>query len=405
MNDTSHCPSCGRSLIAGFCVPCDGRRWSRFLYEEFLHREVVVLAVLVGVTVLAFLVTRNVAASNDDLRRQQAAMWFETAQDALQSGRLEPAVVTLRRAVSRDPENREYRLALAGALAASRLDDEAKRVLLILREAEPEDPETNLQFARIEARGPDADAARRYYESALAGLWRPERAEERRQVRLELIDFLLARGERDRALSELLAVDANLPADAAVQVQVGGLFLSAGDPRQALDRFVGALEADPDSEAAFAGAGESAFELGDYAGARRYLDAAPPDDGRLAELREVTELVLTGDPLEPRLSANERSRRLLAAFEQAMQTLEGCLADPSVAVDARVGLDALHAEALEFGVAVAAQRRGDLRTLIDDGVDLVYRVEQSIEGSCETPTMPLDRALLLIGRRHGFEQP
>ena len=360
------------------------------------------LAVLVGVTVVAFLVTRSVAANNDDLRRQQAALWFEAAQDALQSGRAEPAVVSLRRAVSRDPENRDYRLALANALAASRLNDEAKRVLLILREAEPEDAEANLQFARLEARGADADAARRYYESALAGLWRPESAEERREVRLELIDFLLARGERDRALSELLVVDANLPPDVTVQAQVGRLFLSAGAPRQALDRFVGALDTDSDDGPALAGAGEAAFALGDYAGARRYLDAAPPDDERVAELREVARLVLVSDPLEPRLAANERRRRLLVALEQATESLEVCLVGSMV--DSRADLESIRTEALDFDAALAAERRGDVRDFIDDGVDLIYRIERAIEPRCRRLTTPLDRALLLIGRRRGFEE-
>ncbi len=403
MTDSPHCSECGRSLTAGRCLRCDGRRLLGVVYGEFVQREIFVLVVLVGVTIAAFVVTRNVAVGNDELRRQQAVLWFEAGQEALQSGSVEPAVMTLRRAVLRDPENREYRLALASALATSGLDDEAKRVLLILREAEPEDPETNVQFARIEARGADADSARRYYESAIAGLWRPEDAEERRTVRLELIDFLVARQERERALSQLLALDANLPADKDVQVQVGRLFLSAGDPRQALDRFVSALDVDPEDGPALAGAGESAFELADYVEARRYLSAAPEDDEGAAALREVTELVLASDPLEPRLSVRARSERLLLAFERASASLAICLADPSVA--GRDSLEMLQVEAVDFDAAVAEQRPGDLRDLIDEGVDLVYRIERSIELRCRTPITPLDRALLLIGRRHGFEQP
>jgi tetratricopeptide (TPR) repeat protein len=402
VTDLPHCTECGRSLTAGRCLRCDGRRWLRVVYGQFVQREIFVLTVLVGVTIAAFFVTRNVAASNDELRRQQAALWFEAGQEALQSGQVEPAVVTLRRAVSRDPENRDYRLALASALATSRLDDEAKRVLLILREAEPEDPETNVQFARIEARGEDADSARRYYESAIAGLWQPEDADERRAVRLELVDFLVAREERERALSQLLVLDANLPADQDVQVRVGRLFLSAGDPRQALDRFVSALDTDPDDGAALAGAGESAFELADYVAASRYLNAAPEDDRIVAELREISELVLASDPLEPRLRVSERSRRLLVMIEQATASLGICLADPSVA--GRDSLEALQVETANFDAAVAEERRGDLRDLIDEGVDLVYRIERSIELRCSTPIMPLDRALLLIGRRHGFEE-
>jgi len=389
--------------MAGRCLRCDGRRLLRVVYGEFVQREIFVLTVLVGVTIVTFLVTRQVAVSNDELRRQQAALWFEAGQEALASGSVEPAVMTLRRAVLRDPENREYRLALASALATSRLDDEAKRVLLILRESEPEDSETNVQFARIEARGSDADTARRYYESAIAGLWRTEDAEERRTVRLELIDFLVLRQERERALSQLLALDANLPVDRDVQVRVGRLFLSAGDPRQALDRFVSVLDIDPENGSALVGAGESAFELGDYLAAGRYLSEAPEDDTGVAALREVSELVLKSDPLEPRLSVSERSRRLLLMFEQATSSLGICLIDPLVG--GRDTLEALQIETVDFDAAVAEQRRGDLRDLVDEGVDLIYRIERSIELRCSTPITALDRALLLIGRRHGFEQP
>jgi hypothetical protein len=112
---------------------------------------------LVGVTVASFFGTRAVAQSNEALHRRQAAAGFDAAQRASPGGNTETAVAGLRRAVLKDPENRRYRLALAQALAASHLD-EATRVLLALRDTQPEDPDTNLQLARLEARGSDADA-------------------------------------------------------------------------------------------------------------------------------------------------------------------------------------------------------------------------------------------------------
>lgn len=175
VEDASRCLVCGSLLIAGRCLSCDTRRWSRFV-----HRELILLTILVSVTIAAFFGTRAVAHSNDALRRRQAAAWFDAAQHASHGGNVETAVAALRRAVTKDPENRRYRLTLADALAASRLDDEARRALLALREAQPEDPETNLRLARLEARGADANATRRYYQNALAGLWRPEQVEERR---------------------------------------------------------------------------------------------------------------------------------------------------------------------------------------------------------------------------------
>jgi len=47
-----------------------------------VHREIIILAALVFVTVVAFIGTRAVAISNEILRREQAAAWFDAAQSA-----------------------------------------------------------------------------------------------------------------------------------------------------------------------------------------------------------------------------------------------------------------------------------------------------------------------------------
>jgi tetratricopeptide (TPR) repeat protein len=383
-------------LVVGRCLSCDTRLLSRLV-----HRELFLLIILAGVTVAAFFATRAVAHGNEALRRRQGAAWFDQALRASRNGNAETAIAGLRRAVSKDSQNRQYRLALADSLSANRLDEEAKRVLLALRDSRPEDPDANLQLARLEARGPDADAARRYYQNSLAGLWRSEQADERRRVRIELIEFLLARGERERALAELLVLTANLPQDAAVQTRAGRMFLAAGDPRLALDRFTIAVRLDSERTAALAGAGEAAFELGDYSRALRYLNAAPGEGARVAELREVASLVLNGDPLAPRLGANERRSRLLVFFQHAVRRLETCLSDPSVRTS--TSLEQLRTEARDFQSALGQSRR-PARDLVDDGVDLVYRLERTVEQSCGAPPAPHDRALLLIGRRHGFEE-
>ncbi len=195
-------------------------------------------------------------------------------------------------------------------------------------------------------------------------------------------------------------MEANLPDDVAVQVQVGRLYLDAGDPRRALAHFSSALDVEPQNGAALAGAGESAFELADYASASRYLAAAPEDDERVADLRELADLVLSADPLAARIGSNERRRRLVAAFGQAQGSLEACLHDPSV--PSRPALESLQAEAEAMGGTLAARPRRDPPDLIDDGMDLVYRIEQAIDQNCQTPRRPLDRALLLIGSRRGF---
>lgn len=358
------------------------------------------LAALVGITVVAFFATRAVAHSNESLRRRQAAAWFSAAERASRAGHADTAVDAFRRAVSKDSGNRRYRLALAEALVASRLDAEATRVLLALREAQPEDPQANLQLARLEARGLNTDAARRYYQTAVAGLWRPEEAADRQRVRFELIEFLLAHEEHARALSELLLAAANLGPDAQLETRVGRMFLAAGDPRLALNHLVKALRLDPDDGDALAAAGEAAFEIGDYSRALRYLTAArqSPD---VAELGEVARLVTAVDPLAPRLRASERRRRLGVALQHALPRLETCLTDPSLKTNA--ALEALRKEGRAFQSAFDQPRR-EPRDLMEDGVDLVYRVTRAVEQYCRVPLAPLDRALLLIASRHGLRE-
>jgi tetratricopeptide (TPR) repeat protein len=362
----------------------------------------VLLMVLGGVTIAAFFGTRAIADGNEALRRRQAAAWYAAAQRASPGADAGSAVAALRRAVLMDRENRLYRLALADALAARRVDDEARRVLLALRDTQPEDPQTNLRLARLEARGGDSDPARRYYQNALSSLWRPEQAEERRRVRAELIEFLLAHEERARALSELLLLAANLPEDAAVQAHVGRMFLAAGNARLALDHFVRAVSLDSTNAEALAGAGEAAFELGDYGRALGYLKGIPEGNARATELREVTELVLTDDPLGPRLSVTERRRRLLLALQQAFRRLDSCLSAPLL--DTKESLETLRKEIRDFEAALKGRRRQETGDLVEDGVVLVYRAERAAEQRCTAAPAPFDRALVLIGRRHGLEE-
>ncbi len=191
----------------------------------------------------------------------------------------------------------------------------------------------------------------------------------------------------------------NLPDEPAPQIEVGQLFLEAGDASRALDRFSRALTADADNPQALAGAGEAAFALGEYARARDLLHRAPADRGRVAELSAVVDLVLSNDPLTPRLASAERRRRLTADFEQAKRRLDGCLAGP---IPDPAPLRALQAEADQFAAAIedgALRRSSDA---IDSGFDLAYRIERATAAGCG-PTDPLDRAVLLIGRRHGLE--
>jgi hypothetical protein len=400
MADTSSCPRCDGPLIDSRCPRCD-----REIEARFVHREVIGLILLCVVVVVGFVLTRAAAAANRRLRLRDAAVWYEAGQHDLAAGRIEASIKALRRASAIDRDERRYRLALAAALGADRQDDAARQVLLGIRTSTPEDPSVNVQLARLEARHDDLTGAVRYYQSAVYGLWDVDQADARRHVRIELIRYLLTHEQRGRALSELLVLSGNVPDDAASQTEAGQLFLQAGEPRRGLDHFRRALRADATNRAALAGAGEAAFELRDYASAQRYLHALPEPSERLAETRTITDLVLTRDPLRPRLPLRERQKILALNVASALQALDTCIAgkgEGAQALHDRIAPLRAEVETLEPQMTVARLRQSP--EVIDAAVSLICRLEQRRRDACG-PGTPLDRALLLVGERHEGDQP
>ena len=186
-----------------------------------IHREIFQLTVLILVAIGAFLLTRAVAASNREMSLRDAAEWYRQGQQAIEAGRVDDAIDSLRRATVRNRSDTRYVLALARALALKGDDDAARSVLLTLRESTPEDPDINLQLARLAAARQDVTDALRFYHNALYAPWPADQADARRRVRLELIRFLLTHDQASRALSELLALSTDLPDDVPLRLEGG----------------------------------------------------------------------------------------------------------------------------------------------------------------------------------------
>jgi tetratricopeptide (TPR) repeat protein len=393
MEQSGLCGSCGDRLTDGRCKSC-----ARRIESRFIHREILALVVLFAVVAVGFVLTKAAADANRALRLRDAAAWYGVGERALSAGHADDAVVALRRATGIDRNHRGYRFALATALTADKRDDTAREILLGIREDSPEDAEINLRLARLAARSDDLSGAVRYYQNALYGVWGGDQTAPRRQVRVELIQYLLEHNERARALAELLVFSANLPDDAALQAEAGRLYLRAGEPRRSLEHFTRALRRVPTSEAATAGAAEAAFQAGDYAAAQRYLRAAPASD-RVTELREVVEYVLARDPLRPGLPFVERQARLAFALGQATSRLDACLTLPNDLARNRKVLESLGTEARAFASALSSKTVPRSQDAIENGVNLVYRIEQQTATGCP-PASALDRALLRIGERY-----
>lgn len=361
-----------------------------------VHREVFQLAALIVVAIGAFLLTRVVAANNRDVSLRDAAEWYRRGEQAIQGGRVDDAIDALRRATVRDRNDRRYVLALSQALALKRDDDAARSVLLTLRESAPEDPDINLQLARLAAARQDVTEALRFYHNALYAPWPAEQADARRQVRFELIRFLLTHDQAGRALSELLALSTDLPDDVPLRLEVAHLFAQAGDNGHALEQFQRALHLAPESGEALAGAGQAAFRLGDYAVARGYLRRAPADADQVTKTREIVDLLLSNDPLANRLGSAERRRRLVADFSYAQQRLNTCLEQHGGQTSNDVLALQNETQSFEDQLKPSAVLEQDT---IETGVDLIDRMEQVVTRSCG-PATARDEALLLIGRQH-----
>jgi tetratricopeptide (TPR) repeat protein len=395
MNGVSGCQHCGGPLEDGRCPACNGRTLS-----WFIHREIVALAVLSVAAVLAFFGTRAVAQLDTRIRAQDAATWDRVGHARLAAGDPEGAADAFGHASAMARDNGDYRLALATALSAAERHEAARQVLLGVRSLAPENPEANLRLARLEAGRGDETAAVRYYQNALYGVWREDDAEARGRVRIEFIEYLIDRGQQGRALAELLALERNLVDEPDAHVEAAGLFRRAGDARRALAHYEQALKLDPDSIDASVGAGEAAFSVGDYARAQRHLRAAPDGTPAVAELRAVTALVLSRDPLAPRLAFAERRRRLLLNLADSVEHVAACAAEG----EGRARLDALEREARALEASLARRTAAPALETIEAGVDLVYRIQRETAERCGAEG-PSQRALLIIGERYQGDPP
>jgi tetratricopeptide (TPR) repeat protein len=366
---------------------------------RIIRHEIVRLLILCGIAVLAFLFTRSVAARNRASQAQAATFWYQEGQAALRAGQGESALESFRRAAANEHNNRVYQFALAEALEASRQDEEARELLMRLREATPEDPSINLHLARLLARKNDVATATRYYHNAIYGVWAEETSESERQaIRLELARFLLAHSNRGLALSELLAFSRALPENPAAYSEVGNLFLEAGDSARALAHFQHALKLAPQRSDALLGAGKAAFQMGDYAHARDYLGAlgpGPEAEQAQPEL-EIAELVLANDPLTRGLAPEERSKRVLTLFNRALERAQACA--PSLE-EGSSRLPELLPQAQALQPSLRPYKLARDSELASSTLKLAYEMQEETNRSCGVPSA-LDRALLAIGAKY-----
>lgn len=382
------------------------------------RREVLVLATLLAITVAAFAGVTGLMHRFKSWQSKLAARRYERGQESLRAGQPAQAAQEFRSALHFNPDDPAALLSLAESLIAENRLDEAEAYFLNLWDRQPQDATVNLQLARLAARRHMLPQALRYYHNAIYGIWENNPVERRIAARLELVNFLLQQNSDTQAESELIAMEPGLSPDASLHVKVADLFMRIPDYRNAFREYVQALKISRNSQAAAAGAGETAFNLGEYRTAVLYLEAASArshDDQHSRALLETARLVLEVDPFLRHLSGLDRRDRILKAYRVAVKRLAGCIksrGESTPPVAPRTPGVVYPDQVLQGLVTRSRQLKSQMTpaTLMKNpelpsaAMDFVFDVEEQTKQTCGDPT-GIDEALLLTGRnREGVER-
>jgi tetratricopeptide (TPR) repeat protein len=367
----------------------------------YIQQQPVMLALLAMLGVIFFLAVAGLSRAYHSQRDSLGNRWFSRGVADLSARHFDSAVTEFRAALLYSRDNYDYQLNLAEALIGLKRTGEAYSYLVNLWDRQPEDGVVNLELARIAAQRGQTEQAQRYYHNAIYATWPSDQEGRRRDTRLELIEYLLSIHAKAQAQSELIALEENLGDDPSQQQHVGDLFLGAQDYEHALASYRLSLKSDRHNEAAMAGAGLAAFQLGRYPLAERYLQAAVAgnsSDTQSADRLKTTELVLRMDPFRRQISVDERDQIVVEAFATAGKRLSSC-ATPKAPAASIASQPSLADSWAKMKPHISEQELRRNPDLVEGAMDLVFEIERQTSATCGTPS-GTDLALLLIAKLH-----
>jgi len=313
-------------------------QWKTSKRQVVIHDSIAFL-ILLAITAVLFAVTLFLFKSFSAHRAEIARQAGEDGRIALSQGRPRDAIGELRTALSYAPNERNYELLLAQALGQDGRLEEAINYFLNLWESQPGDGFVNLQLARLERQRDERQAAINYYRASVFGSWTGDGVIRRRDVRLELANYLIDQKMFALAQTELLIAASNAPSIPGLSVALGDALLRANDQTDAMKQYQRAIFEDPRNAIAYEKAGRLAYTMGDYMHAREWLErslresagavsnAAEPE-GDAAALLKNSERLLALDPaLAP--TRADRVNRILAERSIAKKRFDACFKQAS----------------------------------------------------------------------------
>jgi Flp pilus assembly protein TadD len=292
------------------------------------------LVTLFAMTALLAVVTNYLYQSYASHQVVLANRWLQRGELALKQGKPQAAIDALSSALAYAPGNRDTEIKLAEALASAGRTQEATVYFNNLLEGQQGDGLINLQLARLAARQGNENQAIDDYQKSIYGSWQGDGYVRRREVRLELINYLLAHNRLDQARNELLVASGNAPADdISIQLEVARMLDQAQAPGDSLHIYRTLIHRHPSLRDALEGAGRAAFKLGRFQEAKHYLSRALEGPGieeePAAEVQQIRDTLTEATRIlqlypSARLGPVERNNRILNDRKLALARLSTC---------------------------------------------------------------------------------
>src|ERR1700761_7210246 len=162
------------------------------------------LATLFAITALLAILTNYLYQSYASHQVALADRWLQRGEQAMREDKPQAAIDALSSALAYAPGDRKTQINLAEALASAGRIQEATVYFNNLLESQQGNGLINLQLARLASRQGNETQAIDDYQRAIYGNWEGDGYVRRRDVRFELIEYLLQQKRIGQARNELL---------------------------------------------------------------------------------------------------------------------------------------------------------------------------------------------------------